>query len=48
MITDTAPYRYPYYHTPGDTPDQVNYRKMVPLVKGIEKMLETLLAEGEG
>lgn len=46
MITDTAPYRYPYYHAPGDTPDKVNYKRMVPLVQGIEKMLETLLVEG--
>jgi hypothetical protein len=24
-ITDTAPYRNPFYHTPGDTPDTLNY-----------------------
>jgi len=24
-ITDTAPFRNPYYHTPQDTPDRLNY-----------------------
>ena len=43
MITDTAPYRYPHYHGPGDTPDKVDYEKMVPLVRGIEKMLQDML-----
>ena len=47
MITDTAPYRYPYYHTAGDTPDKVNYKKMVPLVHGLEKMLDMLLVDGD-
>jgi hypothetical protein len=46
MITDTAPYRYPYYHTSEDTPDKVDYEKMVYVVQGIEKMLgEILLKE---
>jgi len=43
MITDTAPYRYPYYHTPEDTPDKVNYEKMVYVVNGLEKMIEAFL-----
>jgi Zn-dependent M28 family amino/carboxypeptidase len=43
MITDTAPYRYPYYHSPQDTPDKVDFEKMVYVVDGIEKMLEELL-----
>src|SRR5262245_39431628 len=25
MITDTAPYRYPYYHAAADTPDKLAY-----------------------
>lgn len=45
MITDTAPYRYPHYHSPEDTPDKVDYEKMVPIVRGIEKMLQDMLAE---
>jgi hypothetical protein len=27
-ITDTAPYRNPFYHTPGDTPDVLKYENM--------------------
>ena len=27
MVTDTAPYRYPYYHTAQDTPDKVDYER---------------------
>lgn len=42
MITDTAPYRYPYYHSPQDTPDKVDYDKMVYVVDGLAKMLEVL------
>lgn len=45
MITDTAPYRYPHYHSPEDTPDKVDYEKMVPIVRGIEKMLQDMLAK---
>jgi len=43
MITDTAPYRYPAYHTSEDTPEKVNYKKMVYVVKGIEKMIQKFL-----
>ena len=42
MITDTAPYRYPYYHSPQDTPDKVDFDKMVYVVDGLAKMLKTL------
>ena len=47
MVTDTAPYRYPYYHSPQDTPDKVDYDKMVLVVDGLEKMLEALLNQTE-
>lgn len=43
MITDTALYRYPYYHMPQDTPDKVDYDRMVYVVQGLEKMLVDLL-----
>lgn len=35
MITDTAPYRYPHYHTPQDTPDKVNYPRLANLTQGL-------------
>jgi hypothetical protein len=25
MVTDTAPFRYPHYHTAADTPDRIDY-----------------------
>lgn len=45
MITDTAPYRYPHYHTAGDTPDKVDYEKMVHVVNGLEKIFTELLSQ---
>ncbi|MBN2428377.1 MAG: M28 family peptidase [Deltaproteobacteria bacterium] len=42
MITDTAPYRYPYYHTPRDTPDKIQFEKMTRVVAGLSRMVEDL------
>ncbi|MCH8348438.1 MAG: M28 family peptidase [Proteobacteria bacterium] len=28
MVTDTAPYRYPHYHAPSDTPDKLDYDRL--------------------
>jgi len=42
MVTDTAPYRYPYYHTAADTPDKVDYERLARVVMGLEKMLRDL------
>ena len=42
MVTDTAPYRYPHYHTAQDTPDKVNYEALARVVKGLEGMLRDL------
>src|SRR5690348_12582281 len=39
MLTDTAPYRYPYYHTFRDTPDKVDIDKLARVVKGIGGMI---------
>jgi Zn-dependent M28 family amino/carboxypeptidase len=44
MITDTAPYRYPWYHTAGDTPDKVHYEALATVTEGLVGMLRTLLA----
>lgn len=35
MITDTAFYRYPYYHTALDTPERLDYRRMAALAEGL-------------
>jgi hypothetical protein len=42
MITDTALYRYPHYHTAADTPDKVNYERLSRVVSGLERMLREL------
>jgi hypothetical protein len=36
MITDTAPFRYPHYHLPSDTPDKVQFDRLARLVAGLE------------
>ena len=42
MITDTAPYRYPHYHLPTDTPDKVDYERLARVVAGLERMFRVL------
>ncbi len=38
MVTDTAPFRYPYYHTTEDTPDKLDYPRMTRVVDGLIAM----------
>jgi hypothetical protein len=42
MITDTAPFRYPHYHTPEDTPDKVDYDRLARVVRGLERTFRAL------
>ncbi|OGV48446.1 MAG: hypothetical protein A2X49_15960 [Lentisphaerae bacterium GWF2_52_8] len=42
MITDTAPFRYPFYHTNHDDPDKIDYTKMARVVEGIGKIVKQL------
>jgi Zn-dependent M28 family amino/carboxypeptidase len=42
MITDTAPFRYPYYHTRSDTVDKINFDRTARVVEGIRKVVEQL------
>jgi len=42
MITDTAPFRYPHYHTPQDTPDKVDYDRLARVVRGLERTFRAL------
>jgi hypothetical protein len=44
MITDTAPYRYPHYHTAADTPDKLDYERLARVVLGLQKVLKALSA----
>jgi hypothetical protein len=42
MVTDTAPYRYPHYHTAADTPDKLDYERLARVVTGLHGMLNAL------
>ena len=44
MVTDTALYRYPYYHGALDTPDKIDYDRLARLVVGIERVIDELAA----
>jgi hypothetical protein len=39
MLTDTAPNRYMYYHTPEDTIDKIDFDRMARVVKGVEAVI---------
>lgn len=45
MITDTAPFRYKYYHTAKDTPDKCDYDRMARVVEGVARVVEDLANE---
>jgi Zn-dependent M28 family amino/carboxypeptidase len=45
MITDTAIFRNPYYHTPRDTADKLDFAKMARVVEGIRRVVEDLSSE---
>jgi Zn-dependent M28 family amino/carboxypeptidase len=39
MVTDTAPNRYPHYHTAADTPDKVDFARMARVVSGLQRVI---------
>lgn len=43
MVTDTGPFRYPYYHDSQDTPEKVDYDRMARVVAGLEKVVGQLV-----
>jgi hypothetical protein len=43
MLTDTAPFRYPYYHEAEDTPDKLDYDRMARVVAGIRRVVGDLV-----
>ena len=42
MVTDTAPFRYPHYHLPTDTPDKLDYDRFALVVSGMNKVIGDL------
>jgi Zn-dependent M28 family amino/carboxypeptidase len=45
MITDTAPYRNPHYHSSADTADKLNFPAFARVVGGLEQVLQSLADE---
>jgi Zn-dependent M28 family amino/carboxypeptidase len=43
MVTDTALYRYPYYHTPEDVPSQIDFDRLTRVIVGLKKVVEDLV-----
>ena len=43
MITDTAPFRYPYYHGPEDTADRIRYDHLTRVVSGLQATIAELI-----
>jgi Zn-dependent M28 family amino/carboxypeptidase len=48
MVTDTAPNRYPHYHTAADTPDKVDFPKMVRVISGLQQVIGELAQRTAG
>jgi len=46
MVTDTAFYRYPYYHSSDDTPEKLDYPRLAQVCEGLFKALRHLANAG--
>jgi len=44
MVTDTAPFRYPYYHTPEDTVDKIDFERTARVVRGLQSVITELVS----
>ena len=47
MVTDTAFYRYPYYHSAGDTAEKIDYLRLARVTEGLFLALQRV-AESQG
>ncbi len=45
FVTDTLPFRDPYYHSPGDTPERLDYERMARVAVGLETVVRELGGE---
>lgn len=46
MVTDTALFRYPYYHTPQDTPEHLDYSRLALVTSGLCSVVQDLASSG--
>jgi Zn-dependent M28 family amino/carboxypeptidase len=44
MVTDTAPFRYPHYHLPSDTPEKIDYDRLARVIDGLASVVEELIS----
>jgi len=44
MVTDTASYRYPHYHSSDDTPDRLDYAALARVADGLARTVAALAA----
>jgi len=42
MVTDTAPFRYPHFHSSTNTPGKLDYDRFALAVNGLEKTIAEL------
>ena len=42
MVSDTAPFRYPEYHTPRDTAERLDYDRLARVVAGLAPVVTAL------
>jgi hypothetical protein len=42
MVTDTALYRYPHYHSADDTPDKLDYAALARVTLGLRAVVAAL------
>jgi hypothetical protein len=42
MVTDTAPFRYPHYHRPTDTPNRIDEERLARVVVGLRDVIVDL------
>jgi hypothetical protein len=45
MITDTAVFRYPHYHTVRDTFDKLDVDRMTRVIDGVRAVVTSLASE---
>jgi len=46
MVTDTAMFRYPYYHTNQDTKDKIDYARLTKVTLGLTEVVQELARHG--
>jgi hypothetical protein len=46
MVTDTANFRYPHYHTPQDTVDKIDFERTARVVRGLGGVIHELAGIG--